>query len=261
VRLILDQADRRFMPAGRNVFRLLAPALLAVTVLTVVASVPAGANAPRITKPGAPTAVTATAISGGAAVSWTAPVSDGGSPVTGYTATASHGRQTCTTTGATMCTITGLGDGLRYEIRVRASNVKGEGHPSTRAQVTLPRTVSFASPTELFSGTISVPVTLSRSFARTTVQVDFTTSDGPSGGTNDTYFIGDASAFAPSSGTVTFAPGHTTAAILFAGSSNGDCPGDIPASHCFPDMTVTLSSPVNAVLGAVTSTDVGYDGS
>jgi hypothetical protein len=105
---VLDQTDRRFMPVGRNVLKPFASALLAVTVLTVVASVPAGADAPRITKPGAPTAVTATAISGGAAVSWTAPVSDGGSPITGYTVTASHGGQTCTTIGATMCTVTGL---------------------------------------------------------------------------------------------------------------------------------------------------------
>jgi hypothetical protein len=177
----LDETARRFMAVGPKVLRLFAPALLAVTVLTV-ASLPAGANAPGITKPGTPTAVTATAISGGAAVSWTAPVSDGGSPITGYTVTASHGGQTCTTTGATMCTVTGLTNGRRYEIKVRASNVKGEGHASTRARVTLLPTVSFLSAGELFSGTIAVPVTLSQSSSRT-VQVDFATSNGPSGGT------------------------------------------------------------------------------
>jgi hypothetical protein len=259
---VLDQTDRRFMPVRRNVLRLFAPALLAVTVLTVVASVPAGANAPRITKPGAPTAVTATAISGGAAVLWTAPVSDGGSPITGYTVTASHGGQTCTTTGATMCTVTGLTNGRRYEIRVRASNIKGQGHASTRVHVTMLPTVSFPSPAELSSGFPAVPVTLSQSFS-STVQVDFATSNGPSGGTYDTYFIGDAAAFSPSSGTVTFAPGQTTATILFSVNTPdpGGCPIGIPASNCFPGMTVTLSSPVNALLGAVPSTNVGYDGS
>jgi serine protease len=259
---ILDQTDRRFMPVGRNVLKPFASALLAVTVLTVVASVPAGADAPRITKPGAPTAVTATAISGGAAVSWTAPVSDGGSPITGYTVTASHGGQTCTTIGATMCTVTGLTNGRRYEIKVRASNTKGEGHASTRVQVTLLPTVFFLSVGELFSGTIAVPVTLSQSSSRT-VQVDFATSNGPSGGTYDTYFIGDAAAFSPSSGTVTFAPGQTTAAIsLTVNTPNpGGCPIGIPASNCFPGLTVTLSSPVNALLGSVPSTNVGYDGS
>ena len=75
----LDQTDRRLMPVGRNVLRLFAPALLAVALLTVAASVPAGAHDPRVKKPGAPTAVTATAMSEGAAVSWTAPVFAGGS--------------------------------------------------------------------------------------------------------------------------------------------------------------------------------------
>jgi hypothetical protein len=56
----LDETFRRFMAVGRKVLRTFAPALLAVTVLTVVASAPAGAHAPGITKPGAPRAVTAT---------------------------------------------------------------------------------------------------------------------------------------------------------------------------------------------------------
>jgi Fibronectin type III domain len=258
----LDQTDRRFMPVGRNVVRLFAPGLVAVAVLTVAASVPAGAHDPRIKKPGAPTGVTAIAVSGGAAVSWTAPVSDGGSPITGYTVTASHSQQTCTTTGATMCTVTGLTDGHRHEIKVRASNAKGKGHASRGVQVTPVPSVSFASDAELFSGTIAVPVTLNQSSSRT-VQVAFATSNGPNGGTYDTYFIGDADAFSPSAGTVTFAPGQTTAAISFTVDipNPGGCPVPIPASDCFPDLTVTLYSPVNALLGAVTSTNVGYDGS
>lgn len=259
---ILDQTHRRLIPAWRNVRRLFAPALLAVTALTVVANVPAGANVPRITKPGAPTAVMASAISGGAAVSWTAPISDGGSPITGYTVTASNGGESCTTTGATMCTVTGLINGRRYEIKVRASNLKGEGHASARVRLALLPDVTFLSTGELFSGQISVPVTLSQSSSRT-IQVDFATSNGPSGGTYDTYFIGDAAAFSPSSGTITFAPGHITAAILLAvtNSNPGGCPIGIPASHCFPGLTVTLTGPVNAQLGGMPSINVGYDGS
>ncbi len=156
---ILDQTDRRFMARRPSVPSLLAPALLAVTVLTVVASVPASANAPRITKPGPPTAVSVTSISEGASVSWTSPVSDGGSPITGYTVTASHrGNRHCSTSGATMCTVTGLADGFHYEIKVQASNSKGEGHASTRVLVTPLPTVFFPSAAQLEVVPLSVEV-------------------------------------------------------------------------------------------------------
>ena len=258
----LDQTDRRFKPVVRIVLTLFAPVLLAVTVVPVVASGPAGAHPSSIKKPGAPTAVTATALSGGATVSWTAPASDGDSSITGYTVIAAHGGQTCTTTGATMCTVSGLTNGHRYEIKVRASNTEGEGHASRRVQVTPLPTVSFDSTGEIFSGTIAVPVTLSQSSPRT-VRVNFATSNGPSGGTYMSWFIGDAAAFSPNSGTVTFAPGQTTATISFSvyTPDPGGCPPAVPANDCFPGMTVTLSSPVNALLGAASSTNVGYEDS
>ncbi|MEM1334068.1 MAG: fibronectin type III domain-containing protein, partial [Actinomycetota bacterium] len=74
-----------------------------------------------------PTGVTASvsAASDGLAddldVSWTAPAADGGSPITEYTATASPGGATCTTTGATSCTISDLAPGT-YTVAVVATN-------------------------------------------------------------------------------------------------------------------------------------------
>jgi hypothetical protein len=58
-----------------------------------------------LTAPTAPTAVIAAAGNAQAVVSWTAPASDGGSPVTGYTVTAAPGGNTVTTTGATTATV------------------------------------------------------------------------------------------------------------------------------------------------------------
>jgi hypothetical protein len=76
-----------------------------------------------ITKPDAPTGVSAT--SGGNAsttVSWTAP-SDGGSAITVYTATSNAGNS-CTS-ATTSCSVTGLTNGTPYTFTVTATNSIG----------------------------------------------------------------------------------------------------------------------------------------
>ena len=79
----------------------------------------------ELTVPGAPTGVGAQAQDASAVVSWTAPSSDGGLSVTGYTVTASPGGRTCTTVGDTMCTVTGLNNGTAYTFTVVAHNSEG----------------------------------------------------------------------------------------------------------------------------------------
>ena len=83
-------------------------------------------------KPGAPFDATATPHSGGAHVTWTAPLFDGGSPVTGYAVTASPGGGTCTPVPATAtsCTVSGLSDGTTYQFTVTATNAVGAGEAS-----------------------------------------------------------------------------------------------------------------------------------
>jgi hypothetical protein len=86
--------------------------------------------------PSAPTAVTTTPGDGTVAVSWTAPSSNGGSAISGYTMTASPSGQTCSTTGATSCTITGLTNGSTQSITVTATNSYGTGSASTAVSAT-----------------------------------------------------------------------------------------------------------------------------
>jgi hypothetical protein len=92
----------------------------------------ASASATTAGKPGAPTSVSATAgATRQSVIAWTAPSSDGGSTITGYTATANGGAN-CTTTSTT-CTITGLADGTTYTFTVTATNTFGTSDPSTSA--------------------------------------------------------------------------------------------------------------------------------
>ncbi|MSY34723.1 MAG: hypothetical protein F2731_06635, partial [Actinobacteria bacterium] len=83
--------------------------------------------------PQPPANVTATPGNAQATISWTAPTNTGGSPITGYAATASAGGQNCTTTTATSCTISGLTNGTTYYVSVTATNAVGISDPSVIA--------------------------------------------------------------------------------------------------------------------------------
>ncbi len=80
--------------------------------------------------PSAPSGVVGTAGDGRVSVSWVAPVSDGGSAITGYTVTAAPGGATCSTMGATSCTVVGLTNGTPYTFTVTATNAVGTGPAS-----------------------------------------------------------------------------------------------------------------------------------
>ena len=90
--------------------------------------------------PDAPTNVSAIPEDVLAIVSWTAPNSDGGSPITGYTAISNPGGLTATTTD-TSITITGLSQYTPYTFTVTAENAAGtsagsEPSPSVTTKLT-----------------------------------------------------------------------------------------------------------------------------
>ena len=84
------------------------------------------------TDPGAPTGVSAVAGQGQASVSFTAPASNGGSAITGYTVTATdsttpaNGNETGTGTTSPI-SVTGLHNGDSYTFKVTATNAIGTG--------------------------------------------------------------------------------------------------------------------------------------
>ncbi|MFM1771494.1 MAG: hypothetical protein RLZZ71_636, partial [Bacteroidota bacterium] len=100
-------------------------------------------SATPYTTPGAPTIGTATAGNGQATITFTAPVSNGGSPIISYTATSTPGGITGTISqaGSGTITVNGLTNGTTYTFTVVATNAAGSGEASAASNsvnVTLP---------------------------------------------------------------------------------------------------------------------------
>ena len=121
-----------------------------VTAVNRVGQGPASAEvkAVPVTVPGAPVGLTATRGDGNVTLSWTAPPSNGGSPVSGYNiyvATSADFKGAFKVPGGTgtAVTVTGLVNGIPYYFRVTAVNRVGEGPASAGAKA-VPATVPGA---------------------------------------------------------------------------------------------------------------------
>jgi alpha-tubulin suppressor-like RCC1 family protein len=89
-----------------------------------------------LTGPHPPTGVTAAARDTQAIASWISPANLDGGTLTGFTATASPGGETCTANrNTTTCTISGLTNGTSYRITVVAHTTAGDSGASTPATV------------------------------------------------------------------------------------------------------------------------------
>ncbi len=105
-------------------------------------SAPSGAVSELVGVPGPPLTVHAIADTAAALVTWAPPKASGVTKVTTYTATASPGGFSCSSSSTVIsglgraCEISGLTSGTSYSVTVTATNSFGTGVPSKAAAVT-----------------------------------------------------------------------------------------------------------------------------
>ena len=124
--------------------------------LQLINGVPTWAGGTAITVPGAPVIGTATAGDAQASVPYTAPESNGGSPILSYTATSNPGGFTGTLNreGSGTIIVTGLTNGTTYTFTVTATNENGTGAASAVSNPVIPSTEAIPSVTNPTTGEV-----------------------------------------------------------------------------------------------------------
>jgi hypothetical protein len=126
--------------SGRTIDKRTVSPLVACLLLAACGgddSTSGGGGGSTATVPGAPTIGSATAGNGSASIAFTAPASNGGSTITGYTATcAASGATTLTGTGtASPITVSSMTNGTTYSCSVTATNAVGTSAASAAVSV------------------------------------------------------------------------------------------------------------------------------
>ncbi len=215
------------------------------------------------TLPGAPTNVNGTAGDASVALTWTAPASDGGSPITGYRITPYIGTvaQTPVLTGssATNFNVTGLTNGTTYTFTVAAINAVGTGPDSAAS----PPLTPVATPTVPGAPTGVAGVAGDRSVALSWAAP---TSDGgrPITSYRITPFIGTTAQTPIDTGTTAtsftvtgLTNGTTYTFTVAATNSVGTGPASAPSASVTPQVGYTEMVFAN---GFETGDLTGFDG-
>ena len=146
------------------------------------------AAAPVVTAPGAPTIGTASAGSGSATLTWTAPASNGGSAITGYSVRVFAGTVLARTQAVAgnvgSAVITGLTNGTAYTFDVAAINTAGTGAASARSAAVTPTAGDTVAPTL----TARTPAVDGRSVS-TTANLSATFSEPVTGVTGSNFVL------------------------------------------------------------------------
>jgi hypothetical protein len=142
VNATLDNLNTAVTTAGEDYARIYLTASIYGGKCAAIANSSSGTTTPtqsvQSTKPGAPTIGTATPADGQASVTFTAPLSNGGAAITGYTVVASPGGATATGASSPI-TVTGLTNGTSYTFTVTASNSAGTGPASAASTAVTPQ--------------------------------------------------------------------------------------------------------------------------
>jgi hypothetical protein len=219
-----------------------------------------GANTEAVLAAAAP-AITAQPVNQsvdlGASATFTAAATGNPTPTVQWQVSPDGGTTWVNAPGLTTPTISGVPSAFENGWKFRAVFTNGGGSATTNAATLNVGLPAVNLPQGVFWTGQPVDVVLSRATS-STVQVQWVTASGPSSFLNQREWIADPAAFSPSSGTVTFAPGQTTAEIsltVLTQSATG-CSIAIPPSGCFPEVSIQLKSATNAQLGNDTDVDL-----
>ncbi|WP_067501180.1 fibronectin type III domain-containing protein [Actinoplanes sp. TFC3] len=140
---------------------------------------------PRAAVPGPPIALLTTAADHAAKVQFLAPLDDGGSPITAYEVSINGGETwtalpaTTNPNGVHLANVTGLTNGITYQLKVRARNANGAGDASLASAVTPLGVPDVPQPVATVP-TAPIEVTASATSAGATIAFRAPVSDGGS---------------------------------------------------------------------------------